>query len=158
VENAPASLVQLPVTQVMIAGARMLATIGFDDQARIEAREIDDVGRDRELASKSPAKPIIAEFSPQHLLGVCHIPTQLTRVFLARKPAPHVCPIGRHNPHPTLPRLRGRVHRRCTGGHLVRYEAILDVARDCCGIALGGIAPTAAASRFQDQHIVGADH
>jgi hypothetical protein len=59
-ENAPASSPQRAVAEVMVAGARMLAAIGFDNQARVEASEIDDVGRDRELTSKSPAKPIFA--------------------------------------------------------------------------------------------------
>jgi hypothetical protein len=48
----------------MVAGAPMLATIRFDDQARLNASEIDDVGRDRELPSKSPAELLFAEFFP----------------------------------------------------------------------------------------------
>jgi hypothetical protein len=68
----------------------VLATIGLDNQARVNASEIDNVGRDRELASKSPAQPIFAERFPQHLLGLCHIPAQFTRVFFYRRPATHV--------------------------------------------------------------------
>jgi len=58
----------------MIARARMLAAISFDDQARFNAGEIDNIGRDRKLPPISPAQPILAEFSPQRLLDVCHIP------------------------------------------------------------------------------------
>ena len=63
-ENPPAMPPQLVVPQVMVAGPRMLAAIRFDNQARLKASKVDDVGWDRELASKSPAKPIFAEFFP----------------------------------------------------------------------------------------------
>lgn len=53
-EDAPSLPLQLAVAQLMVAGAPVLATIGFDDQAPFNASEIDDVGRNRELASKSP--------------------------------------------------------------------------------------------------------
>jgi hypothetical protein len=66
----------------MVVRAPVLATIGFNDQARVEASEVDDVGRDRELASKSPAQPVFAEFFPQHLLGIWHISTERARFFL----------------------------------------------------------------------------
>jgi hypothetical protein len=66
----------------MVARARMLAAIGFHYQARFHASEIHDIGRDGELASKSPSEPIFAEFFPQHLLGVCHVSAQFTRAFL----------------------------------------------------------------------------
>jgi hypothetical protein len=79
-ENAPALPPQLVVAQLMVAGTLMLAAIGFDDQARVDASEIDDAGRDRELASKSPAKPVVAELFPQRLFSICHIPAQLTLV------------------------------------------------------------------------------
>src|SRR5438477_10093780 len=44
------------------------------------------------------------------------------------------------------------------GGCLVRYKRVFDIGCDRRGIALGGIAPTTAAARFEDQHIVGVDH
>jgi hypothetical protein len=75
-ENAPALPPQLAIAQVMVLWTRMLAAIGLDDQTRFNASEICDVGRDRQLASKSPAKPVLAEFFPQHLLGICHISAQ----------------------------------------------------------------------------------
>jgi hypothetical protein len=55
---------QIVIAHVMVAGAPMVAAIGFDNQTRVEASEINDVGRDRELASKPPAKPVVAEFFP----------------------------------------------------------------------------------------------
>jgi hypothetical protein len=63
-KNPPALPPQLAVALIMIAQARMLATVGFDNQARFQASEIDDVGRYRELASKSPAELMLAEFFP----------------------------------------------------------------------------------------------
>jgi hypothetical protein len=63
-ENTPALPPQFAVAQVVVTGASMLAAIGFDDQARLNASKIDDVRRYRELASKSPAKPVFAEFFP----------------------------------------------------------------------------------------------
>jgi hypothetical protein len=81
-ENAPASPPQLAVAQFMVAGPRMLTAIGFDDQARFNAGEIDDVGRDWKLASKAPAQPVFAELFPQHLLGIWHISTERARFFL----------------------------------------------------------------------------
>ena len=63
-KNAPALSPELTIAQVMVTGLRMLAAIRFDDQAGFKASEVDDVGRDGELASKSPAKPILAEFFP----------------------------------------------------------------------------------------------
>jgi hypothetical protein len=66
----------------MVAGPRMLTAIGFDNQARFNAREIGDVGWDWKLASKAPAQPVFAEFFPQHLLGIWHISTERARLFL----------------------------------------------------------------------------
>ena len=63
-EDAPALSSQLTIAQVMLTRPRMLAAIGFDDQAGFEASEVDDVGRDRELTSKSPAGLMFAEFFP----------------------------------------------------------------------------------------------
>ena len=83
-ENAPALSPELAVPPVMVAGASMLAAIGFDDQARVNASEIDDVGRDGELASKSPAQAIFAKFFPQHLLCIWHISAEYARLSKIR--------------------------------------------------------------------------
>jgi hypothetical protein len=81
-KNAPPLPPQLAVAQVIVASARMLAAIGLDDQARLNASKIHNVWRDQELASKSPAELILTEFFPEELLGICHISAQRTRLFL----------------------------------------------------------------------------
>ena len=55
-ENAPASSAQIAVSLVMIARLRMLAAIDLDDQPRFNADEVDDVGRNGELAAELPAE------------------------------------------------------------------------------------------------------
>ncbi len=63
-EQAPAQPPQPSIAQVMFTGACMLPTIGFDNQPRLDAREIDDVRRDRELPAKAPAELVATPFSP----------------------------------------------------------------------------------------------
>ena len=71
-QHAPASPSQKRISAVVFARAGMLAAIGFDDQARSNASEIDDVGRYRNLSAKPPAEALAAQVSPQDLLGIGH--------------------------------------------------------------------------------------
>jgi len=80
-ENAPALLPQLSVPLLVVTRACILAAVSLDDQPCFNASEVGDVGRDRELAPKSPSEPRFAEFFPQHLLGIGHASAQLARVF-----------------------------------------------------------------------------
>jgi hypothetical protein len=49
----------------IIARCSMLPAIDFDDQPRRDTGEIREIGRDRVLAAKAPAKFIIAEIIPE---------------------------------------------------------------------------------------------
>ena len=72
-QHTPPFPLEFAVAQVVVAGARMLAAIDFDDQAGLNACEIDDVGWNGKLTSKSPAELIVAKFFPQRTLGMGHI-------------------------------------------------------------------------------------
>ncbi len=127
-ENAPASSLQLIVARVVITGTRMLAAIGFDDQARCNAGEVDDVRRDRELASKSPAERYICGVPStgpaRHLSysGAIH-----ARCFFIEDSATHICSVGPPNPHPNPPPLAGEGIRPRTSGRF-GDKAVLDIA------------------------------
>src|SRR5215469_60981 len=75
----------------------------------------------------------------------CSASVIFTRVFRYRRSAAH-------SPTLTLPRKRRREWR---GGC---HKAVFDVARDCSGVALGGVSPASATAGFQDQHVGGVDH
>jgi hypothetical protein len=63
-ENAPASSAQIVVLVVMIARLRMLAAIGLDDPPRFNADEVNDVGRNGELAAELPAELASPQVTP----------------------------------------------------------------------------------------------
>src|SRR5207244_3857710 len=66
--------------------------------------------------------------------------------------------LGCITPTLTLPRLRGRGHRRCVSGRRACYKAVCDVVRGGVGIALGRVAPASATARFEHQHVTWPDH
>src|SRR5438105_789140 len=90
----------------------MLAAIGFDDQAGSNASEIDNVGRYRNLSAKPPAEAFAPQFSPQYLLGIGHISTQLAGSAAYREATAHVL-AARKSPHP--PPQAGEGIRNCLG-------------------------------------------
>src|SRR2546423_11914816 len=55
-ENTPALSSQRGVSAVVLAGVTMLAAIRFDDYAGFDAREIGEIGRYLQLATKAPAE------------------------------------------------------------------------------------------------------
>jgi hypothetical protein len=89
-ENAPALRSQRGVSAVVVAGAGMLAAIGFDDQASFKADEIDNIRGDRKLASEAPAEAAAAQFSAQRLLGIRRVSSQFASPVPHREPAAHV--------------------------------------------------------------------
>jgi hypothetical protein len=62
-KNAPSALVQSFVPHNVVARAPVLSAVGFDHEARLDTSEIDDVGRDRMLPSKTPTELVV----PQHI-------------------------------------------------------------------------------------------
>jgi hypothetical protein len=87
-EDPPALRPQSRVSPVVITGLSVLAAIRFNDQARSEAREIDDVWR--KLAAKAPAKALTAQFAPQRLLGTRDVSPQFPGAVPGQESAAHV--------------------------------------------------------------------
>jgi hypothetical protein len=89
-ENSPTSQPQSGVSANVLLAAGMLTAVGFDDQARFDASEIDDEGRDRKLSVKAPAQAVSTQLAPQHLLRIGHIATQLPGMVPHWQSAAHV--------------------------------------------------------------------
>ena len=67
----------------IIVAVGMLSPIRLDDQAVLEAREIDDEGSEGMLTAELVAlEPPPAQSAPQATLGVGHVDPQLARVAL----------------------------------------------------------------------------
>src|SRR5207249_1012503 len=96
-----------------------LAAIGFDDQAGFNAGEIDDIGRYRKLSAKPPAEAFAPQFSPQYLLGIGHISTQLAGSAAYREAAAHVL-AARKCPHPNPPPQAGEGIRNCLAHRITK--------------------------------------
>jgi hypothetical protein len=60
-QHPPALARQSCVAPIVLTGNGVLSTIGFDDQSRFDASEINNVRWDRELSAETPAELI----SPQ---------------------------------------------------------------------------------------------
>jgi hypothetical protein len=105
-ENSPAFQPQSGVSAVVVTRAGMQAAIGFDDQARFDASEIDDEGRDRKLSAEAPAEAVSTQFPPQRLLGISHISTQVPGLVALRYAAAHVLAARRY-PHSNPPPQTG---------------------------------------------------
>jgi hypothetical protein len=69
-ENTPPALSEEGVSAIVLTGFRMLAAIAFDDELRFNAGEIDDIGRDRKLASEAEAQLAVPQSSPQRPLRI----------------------------------------------------------------------------------------
>jgi hypothetical protein len=69
-----------PCIAIRIAGRfQMLATIDFHDQLTFQADEVDDIGPDRVLTSKTETFQLShPQMTPESLLGVRHRRTQAT--------------------------------------------------------------------------------
>jgi hypothetical protein len=63
-QDPPSAVAEVGIPRVVIAKVRMLPTVRFDNEPRLDAREIDDVGRNRMLAAESPAELLLAEHIP----------------------------------------------------------------------------------------------
>jgi hypothetical protein len=114
-QDAPAVLIEEGVASVVIAGLRMLATVGFDHQPRFRTGKIDDIRRYHELSPEAPAQLATAQNTPERPLCVGCIDTQFPGALARLLTAAHI-PFGiRHGifgvvsaPTLTLPRKRGR--------------------------------------------------
>jgi len=116
-------LVQSFVPQNVVARAPVLSAVGFDHEARLDTSEIDDVGRDRMLPSKTSTELVVPQHIPQQFLRFCRVPAQTASAPNDRRATTHVptAPLSREIlPYPpcrrktsqaptlTLPRQRGR--------------------------------------------------
>jgi len=72
-EDVPALAPQPLVAVVMVARTRVLAAIDFDDQSGFDAGKIGNVGWNRELTPKAPAKLALSKLPPQCALGISRI-------------------------------------------------------------------------------------
>jgi len=94
---------------LVVARLAMLSAIAFDDDASLDAREIHDVRRDRELPPEARPEPMPTKFAPQRALGICQVRTQRARTLLDGDTAAHIGLAGPQiTPSLTLPRKRGR--------------------------------------------------
>jgi len=62
----------------VLARERMLSAIGFDDEPRLQAGKVDDLGRDRVLPPKAPPQPAEAQLVPKHALHFGHVSAEIT--------------------------------------------------------------------------------
>ena len=106
-EDAPTLCAEPRIPAIMIAGAGMLAAIDLDNQLRLDTGEIDDVGRDRELAPEPPAELVLPKLAPQHALSVSQVAPQLSRPVCHWGAPAHIDPARMHYPHPNPPPLAG---------------------------------------------------
>jgi hypothetical protein len=89
-QDPPAPCPQRLIASVMVTRAGVLATIDLDRQTRLDAREIHNIRRDRELPSKAPAESGTAQLAPQQPLGMGHILAQPVSLAAHRQAAAHV--------------------------------------------------------------------
>ena len=117
-ENAPALAAQRCISAVVFTGLGMLTAIAFDDELSLQARKIDDIGRDRKLSSKSAPKLAVSQGIPEGPLGVGEFTPQAPRSLCRPAAAAHVASGCHRARRKTLPRKRGREARRESGGRV----------------------------------------
>jgi hypothetical protein len=86
-KHVPPLVFQPDCAHAISLAVRMLAAVGFDDQAVPRAGEIDDERSDRKLPAKAvAAQSAVAQYRPKPTLGVGRISTQSLLV----RPSPGV--------------------------------------------------------------------
>jgi hypothetical protein len=88
----------------VLHGVEVLAAIDFDDQMRLYADEVDDVGTHRNLATKVVPSDLVAAYThPEIDFSIGHPGAELApSLKFGTGPEAHF------SPHPALPRKRGR--------------------------------------------------
>ena len=70
-QHSPAFASEIGVATFVAHILGVLGTVGFDDQTRTDAKEVDDIGSDRDLPAKLEiAKTPVAQQSPKAKLGL----------------------------------------------------------------------------------------
>jgi hypothetical protein len=92
-QDTPTFFFEESIAPVVITGLDMLSAIGLNDEPSFRTGEINDIWRNHELSSKSPAQLPVAQHLPKRALRVGRIVTQLPRA-LARLFAAAQVPFG----------------------------------------------------------------
>jgi hypothetical protein len=106
-KDPPPLSTQRLVSESVITHPAVLPTVRLNDEAGLDTRKIDYVGRDRMLPSEPPSELLAMQPIPKEALRFCRIPPQTASTPNRRAATPHAS-----NPPPTpvkiLPHLFGR--------------------------------------------------
>jgi hypothetical protein len=64
-KDPPTASTQRVIPNIMITGAAMLSTVGFDDESRFHTSKIYHIRRNRMLPSEAPAELVLPERIPK---------------------------------------------------------------------------------------------
>jgi hypothetical protein len=95
--NPPTAPLEPRRASLVVSILGVLSAIGLDDQAMLEANEIDDERPETVLTAKFAAQSSVPESGPKLSLGICHIDAELFDV-----PIGQPSPSRRYAPGPPL--------------------------------------------------------